>query len=439
MKNNISKFLNTIGVALMIATILIVLPLSAPKLLGFHTYGVLTGSMTPTYQVGGVVYVKDASPSEISVGDVITFSLGSNTEYVMTHRVSAIEDSAFITKGDANASEDPEPVDFSRLIGKVVFYLPYVGNIAQGLDTGYGKGIVVLVFVLCIIIWVIAEILKKPEAKKVRVKKCGDFEKKGINLYTLLGLVLCLGAVIYISYILFGYNEANDTYDSLKSRIHADSGDADDKKNGRTGQNITDYGEYIPTYEDEVIINNLRDLQKDNPEVIGWIKFDNLPIDYPIMHTTDDSYYLTHMYDGKVNSAGSIFAEKNNATDFIDPHTIIYGHNMKNGSMFGSLKQYKQKNIYNDNRCFNIYKDGELYRYVIFAYYDTPELSDVYNIAFVHDEEFGDFLNTMKRRSYYDTDIEVTKDDTVVTLSTCSAESYRFVVNAKLIHIYKWE
>ena len=104
----------------MITVILIMVPLTVPKAFGVRIYGVLTGSMAPAYSIGGVVYVMEEDPQNITVGDVITFTMGSNTEYVMTHRVAKIVDGNFITKGDANNAVDPEPVSFDRLIGKTV-------------------------------------------------------------------------------------------------------------------------------------------------------------------------------------------------------------------------------------------------------------------------------------------------------------------------------
>ena len=110
----------------MAAVILVLLPLTVPKLFGYQIYGILTDSMEPTYPAGCVVYVRPTDSSKIQVGDPITFKMGTDTELVTTHRVVEIDSRKrqFITKGDANGSADSSPVSFDRLIGKVVFQIP---------------------------------------------------------------------------------------------------------------------------------------------------------------------------------------------------------------------------------------------------------------------------------------------------------------------------
>ena len=114
----------------MVAVICVLLPLTLPKLFGVKIYGVLTGSMTPSYPVGGVVYVVEAEADEVAVGDVITYRMGTASDEVITHRVKEIEDGFFITKGDANPNVDPEPVAFERLIGRVECYFPGMAGVS---------------------------------------------------------------------------------------------------------------------------------------------------------------------------------------------------------------------------------------------------------------------------------------------------------------------
>ena len=115
---------------------------------------------------------------------------------------------------------------------------------------------------------------------------------------------------------------------------------------------------------------------------------------------------------------------------FTDPNTVIYGHNMKNLSMFGSLKKYKTEDFYKDHQFFTIYTSECAYRYQIFAYYDVPETDEVYTVGFAPDETFQKFIDKMKQKSYDDTGVNVTKDDHIMTLSTCSTTGKRFVVHA---------
>ena len=155
-------------------------------------------------------------------------------------------------------------------------------------------------------------------------------------------------------------------------------------------------------------------------------------ISYPVMYSGDNSYYLRKTFNREHATAGSIFLEGSNKTDFGDCHTIIYGHNMKNLSMFGKLKYYnRDENYYDSHQYFQILVDGKKYRYRIFSYETVSDDSDEYTVGFEPDETFGKFVQRMAASSMKDTGIVPTKDDKVVTLSTCSTsgETYRFVVH----------
>ncbi|MDL2301378.1 class B sortase, partial [Lachnospiraceae bacterium OttesenSCG-928-D06] len=194
----------------------------------------------------------------------------------------------------------------------------------------------------------------------------------------------------------------------------------------------------LPAYmkSAESIRSALAELQQDNPDTIGWFAFDNLDISYPLMQGTDNDYYLNHTFSGEKNSAGSIFMEAVNHPDLSDTHTIIYGHNMKNLSMFGSLRSYKTEDFYEGNEYFTIYTLDGVYRYQIFSYYDISEYGDIYKIWYTYDDDFEELIKSMKRRAYYDTGVKIYKYDQIVTLSTCSTEGNRFVVHGKLLEQY---
>ena len=152
----------------MSAVILIVLPLTVPKLFGCEIYGILTESMRPEYPPGCVVYIKKADASEIQKGDAITYKMGTNTDLETTHRVVKVdnEKQQFITKGDANRSVDADPVSFDRLIGKVVFKLPLLGSISAYLHTTVGMAVCAAIFVTAMILWVLADKMKSKESVK---------------------------------------------------------------------------------------------------------------------------------------------------------------------------------------------------------------------------------------------------------------------------------
>ena len=164
----LSKAHNITATLLMALVILLTVPLTIPRLFGYQIYGILTDSMEPVYPVGSVVYVKPAEPEDIQVGDTITFRLGTGTDATATHRVEEIdtEQQQFITKGDANASSDVDPVPFSQLEGKVTGKLPWFGGFSRILHTGTGTAACIAVFILALGMWRAAEKIKLKESRK---------------------------------------------------------------------------------------------------------------------------------------------------------------------------------------------------------------------------------------------------------------------------------
>lgn len=446
----------------MLAVIVAMAPFTVPKLFGYRIYGVLTESMTPAYSVGSVVYIRTCEPEEIRVGDVITFQMGTDTEYVMTHRVVEIdsEAAAFITKGDANDAADPEPVAFRRLIGKAVLCIPGLAGLSDLIDSTTGKALIFIVFALAFILWVIADMLaparKRGKKREELRETAGEQEKPAKShgrgramgiLLRILGTVLIAGAVVYLCSIFLQYRKGSAEYDALQELVFGEI-QTEENGSGEDGRDLAEGmapeadtpGENEETADrtaireaDQKILAAIRGLKEQNADVIGWIAFDNMDLSYPIMQGEDDSYYLTHTFSGETNSAGSIFMEAGNSPDFQDCHTIIYGHNMKNLSMFGQLRKFRTEEFYQENQYFTVYTQDQVYRYQIFACYDISESGDIYTIGFAPDEEFGAFVDEMKRRSYYDTGVEATKQDKIITLSTCSATGKRFVINAKRV------
>lgn len=417
----------------MLIVIAVMIPLTIPKIFGYNVYAVLTGSMTPAYSVGSVIFVQKCSSEEIAVGDVITFRLGTGTDNVMTHRVVEIDREAgtFLTKGDANDAVDSEPVRFERLIGKVVLGIPGAAGVCEFMNTTTGKAVTFIAFALAFCLWIIADLLA-PKGKKGEKRK--DSKVQGHTIILLLGSALVIGSGAYLVNILLEYHKGTKEYDALQQKVFVQeeeisfrSDEADREADAGKPESSA------PSEADLQVMQAISTLKEDNEEVIGWITFDNMKLSYPIMQGKDNEYYLNHTFSGEVNSAGSIFMEAANAADFEDMHTIIYGHNMKNLSMFGQLKKYKTEEFYDEHQYFTIYTEEHVYRYQIFAYYDIAETGDVYMVGFGPDEEYKTFINKMLRRSYYDTGVEVSEQDKVITLSTCSTEGNRFVLNAKRI------
>lgn len=162
-KSPVSALCSALGTILLILVILCCLPLTVPKAMGYELYTVISGSMEPEIPVGSLVFVKYAFPSDIKEKDVIAFYGGKDSNAIVTHRVVENRNFTgdFITKGDANAENDMNPVSYDDLIGKVEYSVPYVGAAAQFLTGSQGKFVAVGVIAAAVILSALGSVLEK--------------------------------------------------------------------------------------------------------------------------------------------------------------------------------------------------------------------------------------------------------------------------------------
>lgn len=156
------KCLNGIGIGIVVFVIMVLLPLTVPKLFGYEIYGILSQSMEPEIASGSVIYVKDITAEDVEVGDIITFKMDAKSEVVATHRVVEVllDERAFVTKGDNNDAVDSSPVSFDRLLGITVFSLPYLGELSILIYSVNGIAGIVIAFAIAIFCWILADYLK---------------------------------------------------------------------------------------------------------------------------------------------------------------------------------------------------------------------------------------------------------------------------------------
>ena len=188
---------------------------------------------------------------------------------------------------------------------------------------------------------------------------------------------------------------------------------------------------------------DLAGLRNQNEDIVGWIYFeDEESISYPLLYSGDD-YYLRRNYLKEEETAGSIYIDGNNSPDLDDAHTLIYGHNMRNLSMFGKLKFYKTEEDYFENhRYFQLITESGAYRYEIFAYKDVSTLTGgIYTTWKYVDDDFKKFIeDSICQGSYVDADIDIDDETHIVTLSTCSYDSdVRFTVSAVRVDEHEWK
>lgn len=181
-------------------------------------------------------------------------------------------------------------------------------------------------------------------------------------------------------------------------------------------------------------------LKKENPDIYAWINVPGTSVDYPVLRREgDNSYYLNHSVDKKKSTYGSIYTEDYNDTDFADFNTVVYGHNMKNGSMFGTLKKYRDKTFFEQNQYINVYMPGRIMKYQIFAAYVWDDRHILLSLDFDDEairEAYIDMIfSTRKMSANINSDLAVTKDDRIITLSTCTSnKNERYLVQGVLIY-----
>lgn len=184
---------------------------------------------------------------------------------------------------------------------------------------------------------------------------------------------------------------------------------------------------------------NFEELKKTNSDLVGWIYIPGTVVDYPVVQTVNNDKYLNTLFSGARNKAGAIFADYRNKLDFNDDNTLIYGHNMRNKSMFHILQNYNDQGFYDKNKIVYYYSPDGTYELRIFSAY-TVHASDPYTeINFGND--YVSKVNTFIDRSEITSAYVVGPDAKIVTLSTCvyDYDDARFIVHATVHKKYYGE
>lgn len=191
---------------------------------------------------------------------------------------------------------------------------------------------------------------------------------------------------------------------------------------------------------------DFQELQKTNPDIYAWIKIPGTKIDYPVLQNGfDDTFYLSHTADGEYGSVGSIYTERQTAKDFSDFNTVMYGHNVPNGTMFRGLHQYEDMEFMEEHPEVIIYTPDAKRVYKIFAavVYDDRHILNTFDFTKEsHRQEFLDsVLESRNMGNSIREDVPVTTDDRILTLSTCikTQRDKRFIVGAVLTDEEKTE
>lgn len=401
------KILKLLGNLIIVLIIVGCLPLAIPRIIGIQEFNVVSGSMEPEISIGSIVYVKPVAFNDLQQGDVIAFDSGAS---VVTHRIESIdtEDLLIHTKGDANAAADFMPVAYKNVRGRVIAHFPLYGKLAALISETTGK---IVAFILLIVGILLSNIGEKRQSEKTdSTKGPGRINPK---IILALGIVIVCGSLGGFAYMYMGYQKSENLYDSLE-------------------QSYVKKAEDVAVVQDwtDMIDVDLAALSDINPDVIGWLYVEGTDISYPILFSGDDETYLRTTLDKEYATAGSIFLEGYNLADLSDCHNIIYGHNMRNLSMFGKLKFYKtEEDFYEQHKYFQIITKEGKRRFEIFSYFDTEPASWVYTVPYYDNLEFQKYIDDLVRYSYKKTGLSPASDHKIITLSTCSSEGMRFTVH----------
>ena len=285
------------------------------------------------------------------------------------------------------------------------------------------------------------EIIKK---NKINIKVHYNKKYKKIYFVKQLNINIIKGALLFIiftcSIILihthYKWTNSQKNAEDITKKINA-------KKESILG--IVDYDKLANQEKDSTYIDNyfkkfnkvFSELKKINKDTVAWIKVNNTKIDYPVVQSSDNEYYLNRDFYKKSNVYGWVFMDFRNKTSILDQNTIIYGHQDRHGLMFTTLNEALKPSWYknSDNQIIELNTPNKLYKFKIFSVYITDPVTNYLVTNFNDKDRYTNFLNNLVKKSIYNFGVNVDKDDKILTLSTCyDGPNKRVVVHAKLIN-----
>ena len=263
--------------------------------------------------------------------------------------------------------------------------------------------------------------LKKNRMNSLRKK---EVEKKKSEKHGIKNVVLTLLIIFFIAVIVFsgiqlikwylGNKENNDIIKEIKEN------------------NIVVYDET----EENISKVDFEKLKSINSDVVGYVEVPNTNISYPVVQASNNNYYLTYNLKKEYNSAGWIFMDYRNKLDGTDKNIIVFGHNRRDGSMFGSLKNILHSDWYNNesNKYVTFITEQGNLKYEVFSIYQIEREDYYIKTSFSDNEDYESFIKTITNRSIKNYNVNVSAEDSILTLSTCANDNkYRVVLHAKLV------
>lgn len=253
-------------------------------------------------------------------------------------------------------------------------------------------------------------------------------------------MIFFFTVLIFSTYKVINWMSDNESTDKVIEKINENTTIEEVKDDENTEvvetptepEEVSDYFYFISF---PLIDVDFESLLKTNNETVGWINVNNTNINYPFVQGVNNTYYLTHSFDKSYNNAGWVYMDYRNNKEMDNKNTILYAHGRFDKTMFGSLYKTQYSSWYQDksNHIIRVSTPSVNLSYQVFSVYKIEEESYYIKTSFSNDEEYSEFLNTIKSRSKYDFNVSLTSTDNIITLSTCANDKERYVVHAKLI------
>lgn len=257
----------------------------------------------------------------------------------------------------------------------------------------------------------------------MKKEKTSKMDKKTKNIIAIIFVILLISAISYLVYNFYNSNKNKDLYNDLQQDI------------------ILDQATNELAQVNNEFIEKVKELQQENADVKGWVRINDTNINYPLLQTDNNDYYLTHNYKKEKSSYGSIFINSNCDIKNNNANVIIYGHDMKDGQMFQDLLKYQDKYFYEQHPTIKIATEENENDYEIISvfksrifYQDEKNVFRFYRYYnFENESKYNEYINNCKKIQLYDTEKTATYGDQLITLITCeySQENGRMVIVAK--------
>lgn len=253
--------------------------------------------------------------------------------------------------------------------------------------------------------------------------------KKVRWIVIILLLLVFLGSGTAILVVQNGYKQERAVYEKA-SKEYRVSQSAEAEQSAENFQS----GEEASSPSPVPVKVDFEALRKTAPDVVGWIYCEGTDLDFPVVQGTDNSFYLSHSYDGKEIRSGAVFVDAKNAPGFADSNTIIYGHHMVDGSMFACLKSWMDKSFYDEHKELWLLTPDKDYKVTLVSGYTTSATSDTYTIFQGPSPDFEEYLKACCALSVSDPVEIPDPDGRYIVLSTCAYdfEGARYVLHGKL-------